>query len=436
MRRERSLRELYTDDPGRADAVVFGRRSGPDRRGFLGGAGLATVTAALGAPIALHHALPEGLIPVALAQDPKLSLPGKSPDLVVLGDKPLVAETPAHLLDDPVTPTDRHFIRNNGQIPDPPADPNAWELAVDGAVSSPLKLRLGELKSRFENVTAAYVLECGGNGRTQFVPVARGNPWTTGGVGCARWTGVRLKDVLTAAGVKPEAVYTAHYGADPHLSGDPARVALSRGVRLDKAMNEHSIIAFAMNGEPLPAVHGAPLRLLFPGWTGSASQKWLTRIQLREVEHDGPGMTGTSYRVPVAPIVPGSENKGEGFRILESMPVKSIITSPADGTRLPAGTREIAVRGHAWAGDLTVQDVFVSIDFGQTWQRAALDAPANPYAWQHWRATLGLPTHGYYEVWARAVDSEGRSQPFVAPNWNPGGYGGNAYHRITVLAEA
>jgi DMSO/TMAO reductase YedYZ molybdopterin-dependent catalytic subunit len=255
-------------------------------------------------------------------------------------------------------------------------------------------------------------------------------------VGCARWTGVRLKDVLEAAGPRPSAIYTAHYGADPHLSGDPSKQALSRGIRLEKALEPHTLVAFAMNGEPIPNIHGGPVRLLVPGWTGSASQKWLTRIELRDREHDGQGMKGTSYRLPIVPIVPGTDHKGEGFRILESMPVKSLITSPADGTRLPADAREVQVRGHTWAGDLSVQEVWVTVDFGQSWQKAELATPANRYAWQRWQATLQLPSEGYYEIWARAVDSEGRSQPFAAPNWNPGGYGGNAYHRIAILAEA
>ena len=336
--------EFSCDDRERADGV--------SRRSVLKGASLAAMSAAIGAAIPFGRFMPEGYVPVALAQEAKLDFPGKSPELVVIGDKPLVAETPAHLLDDDVTPTEVHYIRNNGQIPELPADPDAWEITIDGEVGSPLTLTLGELKERFENVTHQLVLECGGNGRSQFVPAARGNPWTTGGVGCARWTGVRLKDVLEAAGPKPSAIYTAHYGADPHLSGDPEKQALSRGIRLEKAMEPHTLVAFAMNGEPLSAIHGAPVRLLVPGWSGSASQKWLTRIQLRDVEHDGQGMKGTSYRVPVVPIVPGTDHKGEGFRILESMPVKSLITSPADGTRPPAGTRELEVRGHAWAGDL------------------------------------------------------------------------------------
>jgi DMSO/TMAO reductase YedYZ molybdopterin-dependent catalytic subunit len=413
------------------------RVAGFDRRAALKGAELAAMSVALGAAIPFGRLMPAGYVPVALAQEQqRLRLPGKAEALVVLGDKPLVAETPTHLLDPDVTPTALHYIRNNGQIPDAPTDPDAWRLTVDGEVETPLELTLAELKGRFENVTLDLVLECGGNGRTQFVPAARGNPWTVGGVGCARWTGVRLKDVLAAAGLTPSATYTAHHGADPHLSGDPEKQALSRGVRIEKALEPHTLVVFAMNGEPIPNVHGAPLRLIVPGWTGSASQKWLTRVQIRDREHDGQGMKGTSYRLPTAPIVPGSDHKGEGFRILEAMPVKSLITSPADGTRLPPSTREIAARGHAWAGDLTVAEVWTSIDFGQTWQRAELAEPPNRYAWQRWQARVQLPSEGYYELWARAVDSEGRSQPFAAPNWNPGGYGGNAYHRIAVLVEA
>lgn len=431
MRSERGLHELYREDPERADALVFGRR------GLLKGASLAAISAALGGvAIPFARFMPEGYLPVALATEAKAVFPGKHPELVLLGDKPLVAETPAHLLDDPVTPTDRLFIRNNGGIPEMPSDPNGWKIKIDGEVNTPLEITLGELKSRFPRVEGVYMLECGGNGRSQFVPQARGNPWTTGGAGCPRWAGVRLKDILQAAGLKSSAVYTAHYGADPHLSGDPTKITLSRGVRLEKALDENSILAYEMNGEPLPLVHGGPVRLVFPGWAASASHKWLTRIWIRDKEHDGPGMTGTAYRVPTAPIVPGSDSKGEGFRVLESMPVRSIVTNPADGTRLPAGTREIAARGHAWAGDLEVKEVWTSIDFGATWQKAELDKPVNRHAWQNWRQTVKLPTHGYYELWVRAVDASGTSQPFMAGNWNPQGYGGNAYHRVALLVAA
>ncbi|GAA0573270.1 hypothetical protein GCM10008997_22590 [Halomonas salifodinae] len=177
-------------------------------------------------------------------------------------------------------------------------------LTIDGEVESPLELSLGELKTRFETITRQAQLECGGNGRAGFNPSPRGNQWVIGAVGNGEWTGCRLKDVLEAAGVGASAVYTAHYGADPHLSGDPGRDALSRGVPIDKALEEQNMLVWGMNGEPLPLAHGGPLRVLIPGWAGSCSQKWVTRIWLREREHDGQGMTGLSYRVPRYPVEP------------------------------------------------------------------------------------------------------------------------------------
>src|SRR3712207_1980015 len=194
------------------------------------------------------------------------------------------------------------------------------------------------------------VLECGGNGRSFFQPQARGNQWTNGGAGCAEWTGVPLAEVLKAAGLKSSAVYTGHYGADPHLSGDTAKESISRGMPINKAMDEHNLIVWAMNGAPLPNIHGGPVRLVVPGWPGSLSHKWLTRIWIRDKEHDGQGMTGTSYRVAIKPMVPGGKADESNFRILESMPVRGIITAPANGARLPAGTRQLPLRGAAWAG--------------------------------------------------------------------------------------
>jgi DMSO/TMAO reductase YedYZ molybdopterin-dependent catalytic subunit len=250
-------------------------------------------------------------------------------------------------------------------------------------------------------------------------------------VGNAEWTGVRLADVLRAAGVKDTAMYTAHFGNDVHLSGDPARPVISRGVPIWKAMDPHTIIAFEMNGQPIPALNGFPLRLVVPGWPGSTSQKWLNRITLRDQVHDGPGMTGMSYRVPAYPARPGAEVPLEDFRIIQSMPVKSVITYPATGTTLPRDNRMVEVRGHAWAGDRQVARVDVSTDFGSTWTMADLEAPPNPYSWQRWRARLEFPTKGYYEVWARAMDDHGEMQPF-AVMWNPRGYLNNAMHRVAL----
>ena len=358
---------------------------------------------------------------------------GKHPELSVIGDRPFVAETPEHLLDDDTTPIEKFFVRQNGIPPEPASDPDSWELTIEGEVDNPTTLTLADLKSQFEHVTYRMVLECGGNGRSFFEPQARGNQWTNGGAGCAEWTGVRLRDVLEAAGIKGSAIYTAHYGVDQHLSGDPDRDVISRGVRMEKALEEHSMLAWAMNGEDLPHIHGGPLRLIIPGWPGSASHKWVTRIVLRDVEHDGPGMTGTSYRLPATPMIPGQEPDGVEFVIMESMPIRSIVSSPANGTTLPAGTRQLDLRGAAWNGDTGVAAVHVSKDFGATWEEVDLAVPLNRYDWRRWTASVELPADGYYEIWVRATGEDGVAQPHIAGNWNPQGYGGNPMHRIAVL---
>ncbi|MEQ8603837.1 MAG: sulfite oxidase [Marivibrio sp.] len=420
------LFKMFKDDPEGADKRLFGRVPYPDRRGFLRGAGLATMTAMVGMAIPFHRTMPSGFIPMALAES-EGALEGKD-GLTVLNDRPVNAETPPHLLDDAVTPTSRHFIRNNGLVP-ADRDPDSWTLTVDGLVDKPMELSIGDLRSNFEVVTENLTIECGGNGRSFFDPPASGNQWTLGAVGCSQWTGVRLADVLKAAGVKDSAIYTAHYGADMHLSGDPEKLPISRGVPIEKAMNPHNLIAFEQNGEPIHTMNGAPLRLVVPGWPGSCSQKWLTRIQLRDVVHDGPKMTGKSYRVPNRPVAPGEEVANEDFVIIEAMPVKSLITSPMTGVE--TDSRSMEVRGHAWAGDDQVAKMEVSIDFGATWMEAELDAPVNPYAWQQWRAQVSFPQAGYYEVWARATSDKGVSQPHAIA-WNPKGYLNNSMHRVSV----
>jgi sulfite oxidase len=440
---ERSIEELYRDDPERADAVAFGRVTQSSRRGFLGGAGLAAMGAAVGGAIPFAANMPGGLVPAALAQGtsappaaPKgptyLKFPGKDEKLVVLGEKPLVAETPEGLLDDATTPTPRFFIRNNGVIPEEAKEPDKWKLVVDGEVNKSLEITVGELKTKFRPVTRRMVLECGGNGRSFFTPQARGNQWTNGGAGCAEWTGVRLADVLRAAGVKPSAVFTGHYGSDRSLA-DNTKDAISRGVPIKKAMDENNLIVFAMNGQPLTNIHGGPVRLVIPGWPGSVSSKWFTRIWVRDKYHDGPGMGATSYRVAIKPMVPGDKPEDGNFRDLESMPVRSIITSPGNGTKLSKETRELKLRGAAWAGDNTVKAVAVSTDFGATWTNAKVEAPKNKYDWQRWTAAVKLPSEGYYEIWSRATDSRDISQPHIAGAWNPQGYGGNPMHRVAVL---
>ncbi|MDF3363149.1 sulfite oxidase [Sulfitobacter sp. Ks41] len=425
--KKRSVQEFFADDPEKADKEFFGRVANPDRRGFLKRTGLATMAAMVGTSIPFHRNMPIGFVPAAMAQENVLI--GKD-GLTLLNDRPVNAETPPELLDDAITPTSRHFIRNNG-IPPEDVDPATWTLTIDGFVDTPLELTIADMREQFEVVTMALTLECGGNGRGFFNPPAKGNQWTYGAVACSEWTGVRLKDVLEKAGVQSNVVYTAHYGADGHLSGDPDKLPISRGVPIAKAMTDNILIAFEMNGDALHPMNGAPLRLVVPGWPASTGHKWLTRIELRDQVHDGPKMTGTAYRVPAYPVSAGQDVPKEDFVIIERMPVKSLVTFPANGADTGMETE---VRGHAWSGDRTVSKVEISTDFGSTWMDAELDVPVNDGAWQNWRANVTFPQAGYYEVWARATDSEGTMQPF-AIDWNPKGYLNNTMHRVGVRAS-
>jgi len=358
----------------------------------------------------------------------------KNSEMIVHNDRPWNIETPVHLLDDPFTPTDKMFVRNNGLIP---TDLNAeeWTLTIEGeSVPNPKTYTLAELRSKFNHYTYALVLECGGNGRSEMNPPATGNQWGYGAVNCGKWTGVRLRDVLEDVGINDDAVYVGYYGTDKHLSGDPKKVVISRGVPMEKAMEDETLIAFALNGEEIPIVHGYPLRLVVGGWPASASGKWLNKLVVRNKVHDGPKMEAPSYSVPKNPVAPGTEVAKEDMMIIESMPVKSVITYPKTGAMVKSG-QEIKVRGHAWAGDLKVAKVEISTDYGQTWEGASLKDPLNRLSWQDFNTSVVLKEPGYYEIWVRATDENGKSQPMVVPGWNPRGYLNNATHRIAIKVE-
>jgi DMSO/TMAO reductase YedYZ molybdopterin-dependent catalytic subunit len=368
-------------------------------------------------------------VPVAKV-DPTLA--GKDSRVVVIGEKPLVAETLPAALDDETTPTDKFFIRNNGKIVAAADDPLRWRLSIDGEVNEALSLSLGEIKAKFSHVTQRMVLECGGNGRAYFSPETEGVQWHHGGAGCAEWTGVRLRDVLQAAGLKETARFTGHFGSDPALDAQHPSPPISRGIPIAKAMDENTLLVFAMNGKELLPVHGFPLRLIVPGWVGSVSHKWLTRILIRKDRHDGTLMDPWHYRVPAKPIAPGDKIDPTTFVDLEAMPVRSIITSPEEGASLG---KEISVRGAAWAGDQTVRRVEISTDKGVSWQKADLTPPKNPYDWTRFIAKISFVSTGSNEIWSRATDSAGKTQPNEALGWNPHGYGANPVHRIRVFVN-
>ncbi len=401
------------------------------RRKFVQKASLASMTAFLGTDIVFASTLPKHYLPLGLQDPNPFKMFDLNQEMVVLNDKPWNIEAQAHLLDDKITPNSAMFIRNNGLIPEE-VDVANWKLSFDGESAAQTKsYTIQELKSKFKTHTYQLTLECGGNGRSEFDPPAKGNQWTIGAVSCAEWTGVRLRDVLEDVGIRPDAVYIGYHGADLHLSRSPDQEPISRGAPMAKALQDETLLAFQMNGADIPLAHGHPLRLVAGGWPASVSGKWLNRISIRNQVHDGAKMGGSSYRVPCYPVAPGEEVKEEDMCIIESMPVKSLITYPKSGARLSEG-KKLDIRGHAWAGELKVAHMAYSIDFGATWNDCSLEEPANRLAWQHFSAQIDFPKKGYYEVWARATDSQGVSQPIVVPGWNPKGYLNNACHRIAV----
>lgn len=401
------------------------------RRKFVQKASLASMTALLGTNIVFSATLPKNYLPIGLQEPNPFKMFDKNKEMVVLNDKPWNIEAQAHLLDDDITPNSAMFIRNNGLIPEN-LDATDWTLIFDGESAAQSKsYTIQELKSKFKTYTYQLVLECGGNGRSEFDPPAKGNQWTIGAISCAKWTGVRLRDVLKDVGIKPDAVYIGYHAADLHLSRNPDKEPISRGAPMAKATQDETLLAFQMNGADIPLVHGYPLRLVAGGWPASVSGKWINRISVRNIVHDGEKMGGDSYRVPCEPVAPGEEVEEENMCIIESMPVKSLITYPKSGAKLKAG-QSLTIRGHAWAGELEVAQMQYSIDFGASWKDCPLEKPANRLAWQHFSAKISFPKKGYYEVWAKATDSKGISQPMLLPGWNPKGYLNNACHRIAV----
>ena len=404
------------------------------RRSFVKKATISSFATLIGAEIIFGSNILEGYLPLALQDPDPFKIFNKNKEMVLLNDKPWNMEAQAHLLDDAITPNSCMFIRNNGLIPET-IDVKNWVLKIDGeSVVKEKTYTLAELKSKFKQYTYQLTIECGGNGRSEFNPPAQGNQWTIGAVHCASWTGVRLRDVLEDAGIKNNAVYIGYHAADLHLSRDPKKEPISRGCPMSKALQDETLIAFKMNGEEIPLVHGYPLRLVAGGWSASVSGKWLNRISIRNIVHDGEKMGGDSYRVPCKPIEPGEKIKDEDYCIIESMPVKSLITYPKSGAIINKG-KTLNIRGHAWAGELEVTKMEYSIDYGSTWKVCTVEKAKNRLAWQHFKASVDFPQTGYYEVWAKATDSNGKAQPMLLPGWNPKGYLNNACHRIAVKVK-
>ncbi len=348
---------------------------------------------------------------INLQDDPDdvLAALGKDPHLIPYGGgnfgMPLELMEPDGEL---IVPTERFFMRSNGPVPI--IAPETWSMTVTGRVDHPLHLRLGDLQSLPQRTLTAF-LECAGNGRTRFAPVPDGTPWANDAAGNAVWEGVPLAVVLDLAGIHDGAVDVVSQGGDfPEMQ---------RGLPLAVARDPDTLLVLRMNGEPLPVGHGGPVRLLVPGWAGIASTKWLAGLDV--LDHAFTGYWNSDNYV-----FWGAD--GTPLRPIREMAVKSVISTPLDGTGIEAGSTVIA--GYAWSGYGAIDQVEVSVDGGASWRQADLEC-AGHRSWARfhysWKA---IP--GHHRLMARATDERRLRQPAVAA-WNGKGYGQNGVHCVDVI---
>jgi sulfite oxidase len=335
------------------------------------------------------------------------------PSLITLSPSPKDLEMPVEAFIDEITPVERFFVRCHTMIPQIKLP--EWKLEIAGLVDHPLTLTLADLK-KLPRLELVSVLECAGNGRNFYKPNVAGAQWRFGSVGNARWTGVRLKDVLEKAGVKPVATQLLLNGADLPLVKMPK---FQRTLEVGKAMHPDTLLAWDMNGKPLTADHGFPLRVIAPGWASDSWVKWLTRIELLDHDFDGFWMK-TAYRHPARNVAPGTAVDPKDMIPVTDLNVKSVIANPGDW----AAPGIIIVQGAAWSNTSPVAKVEISTDAGKTWSRANFTGKPTKYGFRKftytWRAAEGQHT-----LMSRAANEAGQSQPFE-PEWNPNGYLYNA----------
>jgi sulfite oxidase len=343
--------------------------------------------------------------------------------LTRLSQRPPDYETPVALLDRFITPVEHFYVRSHLPVP-PTLDATAWRLAVAGEVETPLSLSVDEVRA-LPATTVTVTLECAGNGRAFFDPPVAGIQWKKGAVGTARWTGARLRDIIARARPGAGARFVHMEGADRPLGTMPPFV---RQVPIDKAMHEDTIVAYAMNDVPIPAVHGFPLRAIVPGWEGAYAMKWLNRLQLSATPSDS-FWVATAYRYPVRRVAPGAAVEARDMAPLTGLAVKSLITAPLDGASLARGP--LTVAGFAWAGETDIAHVDVSIDSGASWQCAELVGEQQKYTWRRFECRVEATRAESYTILSRATDAEGRTQPALS-HWNPSGYLWNQYDAVRV----
>ncbi|MCX7794284.1 MAG: sulfite oxidase [Thermodesulfovibrionales bacterium] len=351
--------------------------------------------------------------------------PGKE-KMIVLSSRPIVLEMPPEGFEDFITRTDMFFVRNNIGMPE--IDVNVWNLTIDGEVKNPLRLSMADIK-KFKAVEAVITLECFGNGRSFFEPKPAGNQWKKGGIGTAVWKGIRLKDVLEKAGLTDKSRHVIFDGADEPFT--PAAPDFRRSIPIEKAMSPETLLVYEMNGEPLPVYHGYPLRVLVPGWGGSASVKWLINITVSEKEFEGFYMVD-KYRHPKNPVAPGTKVQPKDMFVLTELDVKSIITSPSDNARVSG--EEISIKGYAWTGEAKIKKVEISTDLGKIWQEAKIIKDGGKFVWSLWEYKWRPKQRGYYVLMSKATDTNGRTQPLYQ-YWNQDGYLYNVIDKVGVHVE-
>ena len=356
---------------------------------------------------------------------------GKRNDLIVHEQEPFNAETGlAALAEAPLTATDAFYVRGHGAVP--AIDPAAWRLHVDGVVERELYLSLDTLREAFPEREVTATLQCAGNRRAGLIAIRDipgEAPWGPGATGTATWTGVALSDVLAQARPLPEAAHVGFDGADVCRQPEPAE-RFGGSVPVDKACRPEVLLAWAMNGEPLAPVHGAPVRVVVPGYIGARSIKWLERIEVRSTPWHG------YFQHVVYRLLPedGTPGPGQGMP-LGIVALNSDVLSPGDGETVRAGPVEVL--GYAFAGgERHVTRVDVSLDGGARWSQAELLDDLGKWAWRQWRITVDLAP-GEHEILVRAWDSSAATQPEdEAGLWNPKGYVNNARPRVRVRAVA
>ena len=356
---------------------------------------------------------------------------GKRDDMVVHEVSPYNAEpSQSGLATSDITPIDTFYSRNHGVVPDIAIED--WRLEVDGLVESPLSLTFDELTSQFERSTVVATLQCAGNRRAGFNEIRHiegEDPWGSCATSTAEWQGARLADVLLAAGVRRDnGAHVAFLAPDVSELASPPQ-PYGSSIPLPKALSCEVLLAWRMNGEPLPELHGGPVRVVVPGFIGARSVKWITTITVQIAPSDN-YFQSTAYRLLPADADPETAAPGAGLS-LSSIALNSDILVPDDGAVIPAGP--LTIRGYALAGDdLGVARVDVSLDDGVTWRQACLQPQRSPWAWQLWSLGVEVP-RGELRITARAWDSTGALQPeSAAALWNPKGYANNSWARVTV----